>query len=143
MQHANICKPSFIQLYSRSCKVMHLLFNYYRYYYYYYYSLFSRTTWVKRYQKVKTSVDSNQVRDDGILGCSGISWTICKQSAPRSRQTSTPTPHHSIFTGWMLFLATNQQFLFVHTPTAAFCSLKMVNIFTNSLAALANNQNNK
>ena len=142
MQHANICIPSFIQLYSRSCKVMHLLFNYYRYYYYYY-SLFSRTTWVKRYQKVKTSVDSNQVRDYGILGCSGISWTICKQSAPRSRQTSTPTPHHSIFTGWMLFLAPNQQFLFVHTPTAAFCSLKMVNIFTNSLAALANNQNNK
>jgi len=27
---------------------------------------------------------------------SGISWTICKQSAPRSRQTTTPTPHHSI-----------------------------------------------
>jgi len=40
---------------------------------------------------------------------SGISWTICKQSAPRFRQTSTPTPHHSIFTGWMLFLTPNQQ----------------------------------
>jgi len=35
---------------------------------------------------------------------SGISWTICKQSARRSRQITTPTPHHSIFTGWMLFL---------------------------------------
>ena len=35
---------------------------------------------------------------------SGISWTICKQSAPRCRQITTPTPHHSIFTGRMLFL---------------------------------------
>jgi len=41
---------------------------------------------------------------------SGISWTIHKQSAPHySRQTTTPTPHHSIFTGRMLFLAPNQQ----------------------------------
>ena len=39
---------------------------------------------------------------------SGISWTICKQSAPHSRlrhQTlRTPTPHHSIFTDQTLFL---------------------------------------
>ena len=28
---------------------------------------------------------------------SGISWTTCKKSAPRSRQTTTPTPYHSIF----------------------------------------------
>ena len=27
---------------------------------------------------------------------SGISWAICK-SAPRSRQISTPAPHHSVF----------------------------------------------
>ena len=47
--------------------------------------------------------------DDGVLGCSGMSWTTCKQSAPRSRQTTTPTPNHSIFTGWMLFLMPNQQ----------------------------------
>jgi len=25
---------------------------------------------------------------------SGISWTICKQSAPHSRQITKPTPHH-------------------------------------------------
>jgi len=31
-----------------------------------------------------------------------------KQSAPRSRQITTLTPHHSIFTGRMLFLMTNQ-----------------------------------
>jgi len=47
--------------------------------------LFSRTTWVSRYQKGKASLDLNEARDDGALGCSGISWTICKQSAPRCR----------------------------------------------------------
>jgi len=30
-----------------------------------------------------------------IWGCSGISWTICKQSAPRSKQTTTPTNNHT------------------------------------------------
>ena len=59
--------------------------------------LFSRTTWLSQYQKGKTSLDLNEARDDGLLGCSGISWTICKQSALRSRQITTPTPHHSIF----------------------------------------------
>ena len=39
---------------------------------------------------------------------SGISWAICK-SAPRSRQTTTPAPHHSVFTGHMPFLSPNQQ----------------------------------
>ena len=71
--------------------------------------IFSRTTGVSRYQKGKTSLDINEARDDGVLGCGGISWTICKQSAPRSRQIITPTPHHSIFTGRMLFLTPNQQ----------------------------------
>ena len=45
----------------------------------------------------------------GVWDGSGISWTICKQSAPRSRQTTTPTPHHSILTGRKLFLTPNQQ----------------------------------
>ena len=40
---------------------------------------------------------------------SGISWAICKQSAPRSRQITTPTPHRSIFTSRMLFLTPYQQ----------------------------------
>ena len=39
---------------------------------------------------------------------SGISWAICK-SAPWSRQTTTPAPHHSVFTGRMPFLPPNQQ----------------------------------
>ena len=71
--------------------------------------LFSQTTCVSWYQKGTTTLDSNETRDDGVLGCSGISWTICKQSASRSRQTTTPTPHHSISTGRMLFLMSNQQ----------------------------------
>ena len=71
--------------------------------------LFSRTTQASRYQKDRTSLDLNETRDDGVLECSGISWTVCKQSAPRSRQINTPTPHRSIFTGRMLFLTPNQQ----------------------------------
>ena len=39
---------------------------------------------------------------------SGISWAICK-SASRSRQITTPAPHHSVFTGRMSFLPPNQQ----------------------------------
>jgi len=39
---------------------------------------------------------------------SGISWAVCK-SAPRSRQITTPVPHHSVFTGRMPFLPPNQQ----------------------------------
>ena len=33
----------------------------------------------------------------GLGDGSGIGGTIYKQSAPRSRQITTPTPHHSIF----------------------------------------------
>jgi len=72
-------------------------------------SLFSRTTWISQHQKGQTSLDLNKARDYGVWGCSDISWTICKQSAPRSRQITTPTPNHSIFTGRMPFLTPNQQ----------------------------------
>jgi len=44
-----------------------------------------------------------------LWGGSGISWTICKSFAPRSRQLTTPVPHHSVFTGQMPFLPPNQQ----------------------------------
>jgi len=68
-------------------------------YYYYYYTpfngFFSRTTRVSRYQKSKTSLDLNEARDDEVLRCSGIRCT--KQSAPRSRQITTPTPRHLTF----------------------------------------------
>jgi len=59
--------------------------------------------------KGKTSLDLNEARDYEVLGCSGISWIVWKQSAPRSRQITTPTPHHSIFTSRVLFLTPNQQ----------------------------------
>ena len=67
--------------------------------------LFPRTTWVSQYQKGKTNLDFTGARD------SEWQWhqlAICK-SAPRSRQTTTPTPHHSFFTGRMPFLPPNQQ----------------------------------
>jgi len=53
----------------------------------------SRTTRVSRYQKGKTNLDL--LKQETMSG-SGISWAICK-SAPRSRQITTPAPHHSVF----------------------------------------------
>jgi len=56
-------------------------------------------------------VDLNEATSDsGVLECSGISWTIYRQSAPPCRQITTPTPHHSNFTGQVLFLTPSQQF---------------------------------
>ena len=58
--------------------------------------LFSRTAWVSRYRKGKTSLKLHETRDDGDLGCNGISWTMCKQSASHARQIISPThkfPH--------------------------------------------------
>jgi len=54
--------------------------------------LFSRTTW---YQKGKTNLDFSEARD------SEWQWHqlgICK-SAPRSRQITTPAPHHFLQAG--------------------------------------------
>jgi len=66
---------------------------------------FSGTTQVSRYQKGKPIwilLKQETVSD------SGISWAICK-SAPSSRQTTAPAPHHSVFKGQMPFLSPNQQ----------------------------------
>jgi len=66
----------------------------------------SGTTQVSRYQKGKTNLDFTEARDN--------EWQwyqlgMCK-SAPRSRQITTPAPHHSVFfTGRMPFLSPNQQ----------------------------------
>jgi len=57
------------------------------------------------YQKGKTNLDFTEARD------SEWQWHqlgICK-AAPRSRQITTPAPHHSVFTGRMPFLSPNQQ----------------------------------
>jgi len=45
----------------------------------------------------------------GIWDDIGIDRPMCKESAPRSRQITTSTPHHSHFTGRMLLLTPNQQ----------------------------------
>jgi len=73
--------------------------------------LFSGTTWVSRYQRGKTGLDLNEARDGGVWG---QQWhqldhmqTTC--TAPRCSQITTPTPHHSISTGPMLFLMARQQ----------------------------------
>ena len=65
----------------------------------------SGTTRVSWYQKGKTNLDFTEARD------SEWQWhqlAICK-STPRSRQITTPAPHHSVFTGRMPFLPPNQQ----------------------------------
>jgi len=69
-------------------------------------SLFSRTTWVSRHQKGKPFWI---LLEQEMMGGSGISWTICKSFAPRSRQITMPVPHQSVFTGWMPILPPNQQ----------------------------------
>ena len=56
----------------------------------------SRPTRVSQYQKGTARLDLNESGDDGILGYTGISWTICKQSAPRSRQ-----PHQHLSTEFL------------------------------------------
>ena len=48
----------------------------------------------------------------GIIQLWSLQWLhghVCKQSAPRSRQITTPAPHHSLSTERTLFLAPNQQ----------------------------------
>jgi len=42
------------------------------------FGIFSRSICINWYQKGKIIPDLNEARNDGILGCSGISWTICK-----------------------------------------------------------------
>jgi len=56
--------------------------------------LFSRTTWVSRHQRGKPLWI---LMKQEMIGGNGISWTICKSFAPRSRQMILPVPHHSVF----------------------------------------------
>ena len=75
-------------------------------FYYYIHDLCSRTTWEASTRRV------NHYRfywSKRWWGGSDISWIICKSFAPRSRQITTPVPHHSDFTGRMSFLLPNQQ----------------------------------
>jgi len=62
---------------------------------------------VSHYQKGKTNLDFTEARDSEWQ-CDQLGHM---QSAPRSRQITTPAPHHSVFTGRMPFLPPNQQHL--------------------------------
>ena len=62
-----------------------------------------------RHQKDKTSLGLNVVRDVGVWGCNGISWTICKQSAPCSKTDNHTNTSSLCFSGRLLFLTPNQQ----------------------------------
>jgi len=62
-----------------------------------------------RYKDGSSGRAASEIKDYRVLGSSGFSWIICKQSAPRSREITTSTPHHSFFTGRMLVLTANQQ----------------------------------
>jgi len=70
--------------------------------------LFSRTIWVSRHQKGKTILDSNQARDGGVLGWQWHQLDHMQTICTCSRQITTSTPHHSIFTDRMLFPMPNQ-----------------------------------
>jgi len=59
----------------------------------------SGTTRVSRHQKGKTNLDFTEARDS--------EWQWNPVSALRCRQTTTPAPHHSDFTGRMPFLPPN------------------------------------
>ena len=59
-----------------------------------------------RYLQQFCSIEHYQMM--GFWDNSGSSWTRCKQSAPCSRQITTPR-HHSIFTCRVLFLTPSQQ----------------------------------
>ena len=52
--------------------------------------LFSRTTWLSRCQKAKTSLDLNEARDDGVLGCSAWHQLDHMQTICTSLQTDNP-----------------------------------------------------
>jgi len=66
---------------------------------------------VSWYQKGKTNLDFTEARDSGWqwhqLGHMQVCTSLQKDN--RSRQTTMPAPHHSVFTGRMPFLPPNQQ----------------------------------
>ena len=66
---------------------------------------FSGTTHVSRYQKGKTNRDFTEARDSEWQWHQLGHMQVCTCS----RQTTTPAPHHSVFTGRMPFLPPNQQ----------------------------------
>jgi len=71
-------------------------------------SLTALCLWLPRWAGTRKVKPISILLKRETVSSSGISWAICK-SAPRSRQITTPEPHHSVFTGRMPFLTPNQQ----------------------------------
>jgi len=65
--------------------------------------LSSRTTWVSRYQKGKTSLDLNDARDDEVWGWQWHQLDHMQTICTSLQQITTP-----VFTGQMPFLMPNQ-----------------------------------
>jgi len=57
---------------------------------------------MSRYQKGKTNLDSTEARDSQWQWHQLDHMQVCTLL-----QTTTPTPYHSVFTGWMPFLLPN------------------------------------
>jgi len=60
--------------------------------------LFSRTTWVSRYQEGKTSLDLNQARDDGVLGWQ---WHQLDHRQTICTSLQTRLPHQNLITQFL------------------------------------------
>ena len=89
-------KLSWNELYSSSftklwCSKMALY-----YYYYYYTHLTALCPGLPGWASTRKVKPIWILLEQEIVSGSGISWAICK-SAPRSRQITTPAPHHSVF----------------------------------------------
>jgi len=65
------------------------------------------TAWVN--QKGKTSLFSNEARDNGVLGWQWHQLDHMQTVCTLLQTDNHTNTHHSIFTGWMLFLTPNQQ----------------------------------
>ena len=74
---------------------------------------------MSRYQKGKTNLDFTEARDI---------WAV-RKSAPRSRQITTPAPHHSVFfTGRMPFLPPSQQRQSTEGTSMKICRIKQTRL---------------
>jgi len=89
--------------------------------------LFSRTTSIScRYQKGLTSLDLYEARDGGVLGCSGISWTVLKNIC-----TSLQRDNY-VNTSSLNFYRPDA----LHDPQPAVSKHRMITIFNDILAQL-------
>jgi len=66
--------------------------------------VFSRAACVSKYQKGKTSLDLNEAKDDGGFGMQWHQLDHMQTICTLVQTDTTPTTHHSVFTGRMLFL---------------------------------------